>query len=122
MHPRRCQLAPRLLAGVAGGVSLAGLVHYAGGGVVGTLTGLLPGLTGGVLAAWIGELRFPVNGHTIARHLDRTLPEMEESAGLLVESPDRLLGICPECRAWFLVDISSGVMVRLPDRAALQEI
>jgi hypothetical protein len=39
-----------------------------------------------------------------------------------VQSPDRLLGACRECRDWFLVDLSSGVMVRLPDQAALHEI
>lgn len=80
----------RLLAGVAGGVSLAGLVHYAGGGSPGVLTGLMTGLTGGLLAAWIGELRHPVDGRTVAGHLDRTIPEMEESSGLLVESPEKL--------------------------------
>jgi hypothetical protein len=82
--------ASRLLAGVAGGVSLAGLMHYAGAGTTGMLTGLVTGLSGGVLAAWIGELRYPVDGRTVARHLDRTLPEMEESAALLVEPSDRL--------------------------------
>lgn len=80
----------RLLAGGAGGVSLAGLLHYAGGGPTGVLTGLITGLTGGVLAAWIGELRHPVDGRTVAQHLDRTLPEMEESAGLLIGSPEQL--------------------------------
>lgn len=82
--------ASRLLAGAAGGVSLAGLVHYAGAGSTGVLTGLITGLTGGILAAWIGELRYPVDSRTVARHLDRTLPELEESAGLLVESPEKL--------------------------------
>ena len=56
---------------------------------------------------------------------DLRCPSCHEEFGLLqpdVESPDRLLGVCLECRGWFLVDISSGVMVRLPDRAALREI
>lgn len=39
-----------------------------------------------------------------------------------IESPDRLLGICPKCRAWFLVEADCGVMVRLPDQDALREI
>jgi hypothetical protein len=39
-----------------------------------------------------------------------------------VEAPDRLLGVCPKCRGWFLADIAPGVMVRLPDPAALREI
>jgi excinuclease UvrABC ATPase subunit len=56
---------------------------------------------------------------------DRRCPSCQEEFGFLqpdVESPDRLLGVCPECRGWFLVDSSSGVMVRLPDQAALREI
>ena len=82
--------ASRLLAGAAGGVSLAGLMHYAGGGPRGVLTALITGIIGGVLAAWVGESGAPVSGRTVALHLDRALPEMEESAGLLVESPARL--------------------------------
>jgi hypothetical protein len=35
-----------------------------------------------------------------------------------VERPDLLLGICPECRGWFLIDATAGVMSRLPDRGA----
>lgn len=35
--------------------------------------------------------------------------------------PDRLLGICPECRAWFLIDGASEVMVKLPDGSFLQD-
>jgi hypothetical protein len=38
-----------------------------------------------------------------------------------VELPDRLLGVCAECRAWFLIDSAVGVMARLPDRDALRE-
>jgi uncharacterized protein YbaR (Trm112 family) len=38
-----------------------------------------------------------------------------------IESPDRLLGVCPECRAWFLVEDTHGIMVRLPDQDALRE-
>jgi hypothetical protein len=39
-----------------------------------------------------------------------------------VELPDRLLDICLQCRAWFLVNISSGVMIRLPDPDALRDL
>jgi hypothetical protein len=56
---------------------------------------------------------------------DLRCPSCHDGLGLHqpdAESPDHLLGVCPECRGWFLVDISSGVMVRLPDRAALREI
>src|SRR5438874_983801 len=34
--------------------------------------------------------------------------------------PDRLLGICEECRAWFLIDAAGEVMVRLPDEDDLR--
>jgi hypothetical protein len=33
--------------------------------------------------------------------------------------PDRLLGACDSCRAWFLIDAVAAVMIRLPDRDAL---
>lgn len=38
-----------------------------------------------------------------------------------VNLPDRLLGTCPECRCWFLVDAGSGILVRLPDQDAFKE-
>lgn len=79
--------AGRLLAGCAAGISLAGLLHYAGAGTRGALLGFATGLMLGLLMAWAGERQAPVTSHTLARHLDRVLPEMEESATLLVESP-----------------------------------
>ena len=33
--------------------------------------------------------------------------------------PSRLLGTCPECGAWFLIDADRSVMIRLPDEDAL---
>jgi hypothetical protein len=36
------------------------------------------------------------------------------------ERPDRLLGTCDECRAWFLIDAAEKVMVRLPDEEELR--
>ncbi len=56
---------------------------------------------------------------------DLRCPSCHDGLGLHqpdVESPDYLLGTCPVCRGWFVVDISSGVMARLPDRAALREL
>ena len=75
----------RLVAGLAAGLCLAGPVHYAGGGPRGVALALATGLAGGVLAIWAGERRRPVDGRTMARHLDRALPELEESASLLLE-------------------------------------
>ena len=77
----------RLLAGGAAGMGLAGPVHYAGGGPRGVALALAAGLVGGLLAAWAGERSRPVDGETIARHLDRALPELEESASLLLQPP-----------------------------------
>jgi hypothetical protein len=39
-----------------------------------------------------------------------------------VESPDRLLGVCPDCRSWFLVEAFYELMVWLPDQDALRQI
>jgi hypothetical protein len=34
--------------------------------------------------------------------------------------PARLLGACPNCRAWHLIDVEAGLMVILPDEAELR--
>jgi hypothetical protein len=78
--------AARLLAGCAAGVTLAGLLRYAGAGSPGTILGFTTGVVLGLLMAWAGERQTPVSGHTLARHLDRVLPELEESATLLVDA------------------------------------
>jgi hypothetical protein len=31
------------------------------------------------------------------------------------EQPDRLLGTCDGCGAWFLLDLTNSVMIALPD-------
>jgi uncharacterized protein YbaR (Trm112 family) len=36
--------------------------------------------------------------------------------------PDRLLGTCESCRAWFLIDAVAAVMIRLPDGDALRVV
>jgi hypothetical protein len=46
--------------------------------------------------------------------------------GLVIHQPDqqqpaRLLGICPSCSAWFLIDSVAAVMVRLPDDDGLRD-
>jgi hypothetical protein len=35
--------------------------------------------------------------------------------------PHRLLGTCPECRTWFLIDSDTEVMVKLPDESDLRD-
>jgi hypothetical protein len=31
------------------------------------------------------------------------------------EKPDRLLGTCDDCGAWFMIDLSAVVMIAMPD-------
>jgi hypothetical protein len=42
------------------------------------------------------------------------------------DSPERLLGVCEQCKHWFLIDLlpkkSEGVMVRLPDTKVIREL
>jgi uncharacterized protein YbaR (Trm112 family) len=33
---------------------------------------------------------------------------------------ERLVGTCPECRAWYLIDAGAGLMLPLPDEADLR--
>ena len=37
------------------------------------------------------------------------------------QRPERLLGTCPSCSAWYLIDATASVMVRLPDEDALRD-
>ena len=34
---------------------------------------------------------------------------------------DRLLGTCPDCRAWYLIDAEAGLMALLPDETDLRK-
>jgi hypothetical protein len=36
------------------------------------------------------------------------------------ELADRLLGTCPDCFAWYLIDAAEGLMVLLPDQTDLR--
>ena len=47
-------------------------------------------------------------------------------APLCIHQPDeeltsRLLGTCPDCRAWYLIDAETGLMALLPDEADLRD-
>ena len=37
------------------------------------------------------------------------------------QQPERLLGTCPSCSAWFLIDFAASLMVRLPDKGGLRD-
>lgn len=82
---RMTRAVSRVAIGIAGGIALAGLLRYAGATAPGIWLGLVSGSCLGALAAWAGERRRPVTGALLARHLDRALPELEESASLLLE-------------------------------------
>jgi hypothetical protein len=78
-----------LLLGLAIGVLLGGIAHWFGAGdrarwiVVAVTAGIGIGF-----AVW-RDRREQVTAGAVARHLDRKLPELEESATLLVDSTDR---------------------------------
>jgi hypothetical protein len=42
------------------------------------------------------------------------------------EAPARLLGVCEQCKHWFLIDLlpdlSEGIMVRLPDTEVIRDL
>jgi hypothetical protein len=58
----------------------------------------------------------------------RSLGELECTrcnATLDIHQPDeqltaRLLGACPNCQAWHLIDVETGLMVVLPDETDLR--
>ena len=58
----------------------------------------------------------------------RRLDELECSrceSSLHIHQPDeqladRLIGTCPDCLAWYLIDASTGLMALLPDEADLR--
>jgi hypothetical protein len=35
--------------------------------------------------------------------------------------PDRLLGTCPSCSTWYLIDAAAAVMIRLPGEGELHD-
>jgi hypothetical protein len=35
--------------------------------------------------------------------------------------PDRLLATCGECRAWYMIFLGPGLMIRLPDEGAINQ-
>jgi hypothetical protein len=37
------------------------------------------------------------------------------------DMPERLIATCPECKAWYLVDLEGGVMILLPDQSDFRD-
>lgn len=78
-----------ILLGLAAGILAAGLAHWSGTSdqvrwiLLATATGV------GVIVAWWRDRNDRVTAIAVARHLDRRLPELEESAALLLDLPDQ---------------------------------
>jgi hypothetical protein len=87
-------LAP-LLQGLGAALLIAGLAYRAGGDRLAmVLLGSLA-LEAAALTAWWTDWLHPVNAVMAARHLDRLLPDMEESSALLL-APAGTLGTLAE--------------------------
>jgi hypothetical protein len=74
---------------IAGGMLGWGVARWFGAPDTVRLILLLALVLGGLTLAWWRDRSDRVTAHSVARHLDRRLPEMEESASLLVDSSDR---------------------------------
>jgi hypothetical protein len=78
------------------------------------------------VSAELHVLRFPsAVGHPIRAHCsDCSLPLSLSQPDL--DSPRRLLGICEQCKLWFLIDLmadqTEGLLCRLPDTAVIRQI
>ena len=78
------------------------------------------------VSADLDVLRFPTpDEHAIgAQCLNCSLPLALSQPDL--NSPDRLLGVCEECKRWFLVDLipgeTEGFLWRLPDVEVIRHL
>ncbi len=71
-------------------------------------------------------LQFPVSSeHTLGSHC------LNCSSTLALSQPDltlpeRLLGVCEQCKSWFLIDLvpdqSAGLLLRLPDTEVIRQL
>jgi hypothetical protein len=78
--------------------------------------------------------QYTMNTVSVSRDLVPTITATESiaelectkcSAILEIHQPDeqlagRLLGTCPDCRAWYLIDAEAGLMALLPDETDLR--
>ena len=78
------------------------------------------------VAADLDVLRFPTAvDHPVTAHcLNCSLPLSLSQPDL--DSPDRLLGVCEQCKHWFLIDLiagqTEGLLWRLPDTELIQQL
>lgn len=78
------------------------------------------------VAAELDVLRFPaavehpVRAHCL--HCDSTLSLSQPD----LDSPDRLLGVCGQCKRWFFIhlipDQTEGILCRLPDIEVIRQL
>jgi hypothetical protein len=71
-------------------------------------------------------LRFPtaVQGPIRARCVNCSLPLSLSQPDM--NSPERLLGVCEQCKHWFLIDLipnqTRGILCRLPDIKLIRQL
>lgn len=63
------------------------------------------------------QIRFEVASEVLCAHCQTPLEHHQPD----VEQPDRLLGTCSGCGAWYLIDLQAVVMIELPETASLVE-
>jgi hypothetical protein len=78
------------------------------------------------VAAELDVLRFPAAVERPVRarclHCDSPLSLSQPD----LDSPDRLLGVCKQCKRWFLIhlipDQTEGILCRLPDIEVIRQL
>ena len=78
------------------------------------------------IAAELDVIRFPaaverpVKAHCL--HCDLPLSLLQPDP----DSPDRLLGVCEQCKCWFFIhliaDQTEGILCRLPDKEVIRQL
>lgn len=63
------------------------------------------------------RVRFECAAEVLCAHCQEVLDQHQPDS----ERPERLLGTCSDCGAWYLIDGCAGVMYRLPDLWAKSE-
>jgi len=57
------------------------------------------------------RIRFEVASEILCSRCHSVLERHQPDAG----QPDRLIGTCDDCGAWYLLDLVNSVMIALPD-------
>ncbi|MEO8227534.1 MAG: hypothetical protein ABI637_08885, partial [Gemmatimonadota bacterium] len=114
---RRRRLWSMLALAMASGLLVAAVYRTAGTGRTAVAAGLVTALVS-IGAAVLLARRNPVTGLTVARHFNRTIPAVEESADLLLVHPDDLPLLDALERRRVASVLSRDPPPALPDRRA----